>query len=56
MINYLIHCSNFLLMNHSSSAVDMAGRLTSLFHSLQVDEDCSLIEDYSNEFKSITME
>ena len=43
-------------MNNCSSTVEVAGRFTSHVHSLQVDEHCSLIEDYSNEFKSITME
>ena len=56
MINYLIHCCNYLLMNNCSSAVEACGRVTSHFHSLQVDEDCSLIDDYSNEFKSISRE
>ena len=36
MINYLIHCCNFLLMNICSSAMEMAGRFNSHFHTLQV--------------------
>ena len=36
-------------MNNCSSTVEVAGRVISHFHSLQVDEHCSLIEDYSNE-------
>ena len=48
MINLLIHGSNFLLMNHCSSAVEGAGTLKSHFHSLQANEHCSLIDDYSN--------
>ena len=56
MINYLIHCCNFLLMNNCSSAVEDAGRVTSHFHSLQVDKHHSIREDYSNEFMFITRE
>ena len=56
MINnyYLIHCCNILLMNNCSSAVEVAGRVTSHFQSLQVDEHCSLVKDY--EYVFITKE
>ena len=56
MFNYLIHYCNFLLMNNCSSAVEVAVRVISHFHSLQVDEHCSLIEHYSNELMFITRE
>ena len=56
IINYLIHCCNFLLMNNCSSAVEVASIVTSHILTLQVDEHCSLIEDCSNEFMFITRE